>query len=430
MTKRVCRQFRNTECDDMAAFFMKMAKEGWHFKEWKLGFVFEKGEPADIEYAVEIFINGSNWDLKPDKDAEEFAEYCKEAGWEFVDYCKKFLIFRKIDNDAEDIVTAKEHFENAAKEELKSAYLQIFGYILILCLNFKSSLIDGFYINIFSNAILLILMLFLFYIMYSICYAGKLTFWYLKNRKRVVEGEKIYLGIGEDKQRKKYWRWIMIIILFEIALFSLLIHVKGILYGIGMLVFLIIFLGCLYGIEYVRPSRGGHVLSAMAIGVVIPVIFAFVMLIYTDEDNIYKDKSLAPLLQEDYKEVDVAFEDVQIDHVENFLGRCSAYWVTYHEYNEDTKTEQWDDINYIIVESKYDWIIDRSWKVLTEREEYTKYSECTDEWDAEYALKYDEWLDAYYVRYEDQIFILKFESTLSQDQIGIICDKLNLGQVM
>ena len=29
-----------------------------------------------------------------DKDAEEFAEYCKEAGWEFVDYCKKFIIFR------------------------------------------------------------------------------------------------------------------------------------------------------------------------------------------------------------------------------------------------------------------------------------------------------------------------------------------------
>ena len=95
MKRRVFRQFRYTECDDMAAFLTKMAKEGWHFKEWKLGYVFEKGEPEVAEYAVEIFINGSSWDLKPDKNAEEFAEYCKEAGWEFIDYSKKFLIFKK-----------------------------------------------------------------------------------------------------------------------------------------------------------------------------------------------------------------------------------------------------------------------------------------------------------------------------------------------
>jgi len=430
MKRRVFRQFRYTECDDMAAFLTKMAKEGWHFKEWKLGYVFEKGEPEVAEYAVEIFINGSSWDLKPDKNAEEFAEYCKAAGWEFIDYSKKFLVFKKIKEDVEDIVTSKEHFENAAKEELKSAYLQIFGYILILCLNLKSNILDSFYYSIFSNTLLMIFLMFLGYIIYSVIYAGKITIWYFKNRSRVAEGNKMYLGIGEEKQRKKYWRWIMIIVFIEILLFYSLISTKGILSGVGILVFFGVFLGALYGIEYIRPSRGGYVLSVLAVAFLIPAIFVFTILTYTDEDNVYKDKSLAPLLQEDYREVEIAFEDVEIDHTENFLGGFSAYRVTYHEYNDNEADEKWDEIDYTVIESKYDWILERSWKLLTEQEWGSQYYECTDAWKAEYAIKYVDWFDSYYVRYDDQILVLKFESTLSNEQIRIIMDKLNLGQVM
>ena len=124
-----------------------MAKEGWHFKEWKWGLVFEKGEPEKVEYAVEIFYKGSGYDFKPDKNTEEFAEYCKEAGWEFVDYCRKYLIFKKISEDAEDIVTAKEHFENAVKEEVKNAYSQLLYWGLIAGINLKSSFIDAVYYN-------------------------------------------------------------------------------------------------------------------------------------------------------------------------------------------------------------------------------------------------------------------------------------------
>jgi len=430
MTRRVFRQFTKTECDDMAAFLISMAKEGWHFKEWKLGFVFEKGEPEDVEYAVEIFIKGSQWDLKPDKDTEEFAEYCKEAGWEFVDYSKKFLIFKKIKEDAEDIVTAKEHFENAAKEELKSAYLQIAGYILIMCLNLKNGLIDSFYYNIFNNEFLIISVLFLGYIIYSVFYAVKITLWYFKNRRIVADGNKIYLGIGVEKQRKKYWRWIMIIVFIEIVLFYCLINVKGIQSGFGLLIFGVIFLSCLYGLEYIRPSKTGYILSVVAIAFLIPTIFAFTMLTYSDEENVYQDKSLAPLLQEDYRTVDLPFEDIQIDKTENFLGGYVSYRVTYHKYNENEADEKWDEIDYTIIKSKYEWILERSWKLLIEKEWGSQYYECTDVWKSEYAIKYVDWFDSYYVRYNNQIFVLRFEPTLSNEQIKLIIDKLNLGQVM
>ena len=84
MKKRIFRNFRYSECDDFAAFLSKMAGEGWHFKGWELGLIFEKREPQNVEYSVQIFVKGSDMDLKATKDTEEYAEYCKEAGWEYI----------------------------------------------------------------------------------------------------------------------------------------------------------------------------------------------------------------------------------------------------------------------------------------------------------------------------------------------------------
>ena len=45
MEKRVFRNFRYSECDDFAAYLSKMASNGWHFKGWRFGLIFEKCEP-------------------------------------------------------------------------------------------------------------------------------------------------------------------------------------------------------------------------------------------------------------------------------------------------------------------------------------------------------------------------------------------------
>ena len=47
--------FHYRECDNLALYLEKMARQGWIFKDWRLGMVFEKEEPQNLEYAVEVF---------------------------------------------------------------------------------------------------------------------------------------------------------------------------------------------------------------------------------------------------------------------------------------------------------------------------------------------------------------------------------------
>ena len=80
MKKTVYKNFDYTQCNEFATFLSEMAAQGWHFKEWSLGLVFESGEKKSVEYAVEIFIHGKEEDLRPEPQTEEFAEYCEAAG--------------------------------------------------------------------------------------------------------------------------------------------------------------------------------------------------------------------------------------------------------------------------------------------------------------------------------------------------------------
>ena len=50
--KVVFGNFRYRECDNLALYLEKMAREGWIFRDWRLGMVFEKEEPQKLEYAV------------------------------------------------------------------------------------------------------------------------------------------------------------------------------------------------------------------------------------------------------------------------------------------------------------------------------------------------------------------------------------------
>ena len=68
--KRVFRSFGYLECDAFAEYLKEMAASGWHFSGWKLGMVFEKGEPKERIYAVEVFPKGKEEDVSPSEDAQ------------------------------------------------------------------------------------------------------------------------------------------------------------------------------------------------------------------------------------------------------------------------------------------------------------------------------------------------------------------------
>ncbi len=79
--RRSINTFCYRDCDAFAEFLHSQSLQGWHFKEFRLGLLFEKGEPADIFYAVEVFPKGTEMDTRPERDTEEYAEYCEAAGW-------------------------------------------------------------------------------------------------------------------------------------------------------------------------------------------------------------------------------------------------------------------------------------------------------------------------------------------------------------
>ena len=111
--------FRYIERGAFAEYLHRMSLKGWHFAGWKLGMVFGRGEPEDIVYDVEIFSEAREKDLRPVEETEEYAEYCRAAGWEFIDANRKFCVFRKVSEDAVPIVTEEERVEEIWKAEGK-----------------------------------------------------------------------------------------------------------------------------------------------------------------------------------------------------------------------------------------------------------------------------------------------------------------------
>lgn len=129
--KRVLAFYRYTECDSMAAYLGEMARKGWHFAEWRMGLVFEKGEPRETEYAVEVFLDGREEDRRPGDEAEEFGEYCEAAGWKLVDGWRRFCVLQKIREDAVPIAAPKERFSNVMRAELWYCAVRLLSVLLM-----------------------------------------------------------------------------------------------------------------------------------------------------------------------------------------------------------------------------------------------------------------------------------------------------------
>jgi len=427
MKKRVFRKFRYIECDDFAAFLNKKANEGWHFVGWKLGLIFEMGEPEDTEYVVDVFTKGSNMDTKPEENTKEFAEYCEAAGWKFIDSNQKFCVFKKLDENAEDIVTIEERFENAGKEEMKNAFTRFIGQFIIALMYVPRFFMDNFYNQIFNSVLLFIIIGFLLTVFYYFGYFVKVSVWYYR-MKKVLHIEKLYIGIGEEKQRKRYWRNVGFIVVWEAVLIVALamsVEVKSALY---VLISVMVFVILAYLIEYWRPSRSEHVLAIIGISILVPLMLVYLLLGEEFEESTYTDKTLVPFVQEDYKETDFEFENVSFNIVSNLFGEYKDYNVTYYKYNENTNEEERDHIQYLIMESKYEWVIDHCWRTLIK--DFDEYEDNAEQWNAIEAFRDGEWIEFDFVRYKNKIFMLKYEEKLNQEQIDIIREKAGLGQVM
>lgn len=397
-TKTVWKHFDYLHCDDFADYLGKMSRQGWHFKEWKAGLVFERGEPEEAAYAVEVFIDGSEYTTRPEVETEEFAEYCEAAGWHLVDAKRKFCIFKKVRSDADEILTDQERLCNIAKEEQKSV-LRDLGTSVMWCIlqtiQFTGS---GFVNRIFANEFLLILLLWYSMAVAAIGRGIHFLLWKHRSQKQIAEGQN--LRFGKVKNGFSFTNgWYSRVSMTAITLYALGLVLLGdfraLLLILGILVPIIIM--C-YLIARFRPDA----VTNQIIQTLVPCFALLLVLIVTfgvifDSDDTQVDMADVPLRYEDIGGDLGELEKVTLDKSDSVFGSALRCWLYYEEQY----------IYYQVYQSDYEWVLDTIWKNRMDKKYNQLGQNVTVLFDAQEAVRNT--LGDYLVRYPDAILLLNME---------------------
>lgn len=416
-TKTVWRSFDYMHCDDFAKYLMEMAAKGWHFKEWGAGLKFEKGEPEQAVYAVEVFSKASENDVRPHPNTQEFAEYCEAAGWKFIDAKQKFCIFKKIDQNAMELFTQEERVTNAYKGMFSgSAILILVLYGLNVVLQWKN-IAKGMKLDIFSGiwffSFSIWHLLFLGQLLPMICAVWKRK----KLQKDIQVGKRIYIGNRKDGKYHLNLKMLLVVLLTLLLMYAFFVMnrigliVVNAMIIVGMIIFGII-------INKVRPERGTYVIIQIVfVYVMIFSIGFFTMVAFAiDGEDVVDHKDL-PLEISDYREFNENIEDINYSVDRNFLGSamtCSIW-------------EGENSIRYEVYKTKHTMILDRIWEEeVEERNDKEDVVDCTSDWGAKKAVRNKQ--GVYHVRYDNVLLIFSedTEIDLTKEQINIICDKLEV----
>ena len=416
-TKTTFKAFDYMHCDDFARYLKEMAAKGWHFNEWGAGLKFEKGEPKQVEYAVEVFTKASENDLRPEPNTQEFAEYCEAAGWKLVDGKQKFCIFKKVDENAVEILTPEERIKNSFKATFSVTYILLFFlYVLNVVLQISNLFGSMFGMKIFSTLSFfnisvwgLLALTLLIKLVNAVVVRRKLL-------KQLENGQDIYIGSNKNGKKLLDGNAIstILLIMLYITMLVMLEDVTLVVYFVSVFAVTITFAVLL---AKIRPDASTNVMIQVIFVIVFfVVIFVVAFTIFSDNHLDTTGLEKVPLKITDYREWNDEIDDLSVYHEKNMLGSCDIYIL----FGEN------ESIQYGIYRTEHDWILDRIWNDELEQRYNENRTDCADEWDAEIAFRNK--LGEYYVRYEDAIFMLSEDEdiTLNAEQISIIREKLDL----
>ncbi len=386
-TKRVISNFDYRECDAFAEYLHRQSLQGWHFKEWKLGLVFEKGEPKDITYTVEVFPKGSEMDLRPGENVQEYAEFCDRAGWKLLDSQRKFCIFKQINENAVSIVEPEERLQNIKKAEWQNwRETSIIGLLLTLfyLYEFWTYCFEKW---IFSNFMLWILVLMVITAICRMADAVLLKIWEKRKRQEIEQGEELFFG--KCKSMTIFGRYF-----FYLFIVGMILNVENaeqskVLLAAGMLLLFMILLNVF--LSFWRPLEidNGFV-QFFATMFILVALGTFVM--QGDEEKVEKNVS------------------------HSIFG-----------FSVEGEYQEASYVNYKVYHSGTDWILNKIWTEFDIDEEET--IKCKEEWSADEAHKIGgDGTYFYYIRYPEYVVRLyvETETELEQKEVQDIREKLEL----
>lgn len=432
--KRVFKYYRYIESDAFAQYLHEMSLKGWHFKEWKFWLEFEKGESQDIEYAVEVFPKGSEMDVKPGMDAEEYAEYCRAAGWELVDGRRRFCIFRKISESALPIVTEEERFSNICRAEWRWCLLSLLTTGVIYGTSAVRFTGSAFVIMLFSNAILFTLLTLALLPVYEVLQCIGMAVWQVKAWRKIRRGDRPVYG----KRRKMY-----VLYAFMILMLAGLTFVWGSEGTAGSAVVLWIWIGIimavLAGLWFYRPSRRENwvlqIVAGLGIGI---ILFGGLSASLTggsmDREEMLSAAQKLPLVLTDYSRTDEEITFSYYEERSSILGTMLSGTIEYGYPPEGGGAvgEEQERLSYTVYRTDIPWLLDQVWQEeikagnLEEYDWVVEAGKGYEKWGAEEVLR-REWEDnSLYVRYEDAVLNLYTTKLPKGEQIDIVREKLGL----
>ena len=432
--KRVFKYYRYIESDAFAQYLHEMSLKGWHFKEWKFWLEFEKGESQDIEYAVEVFPKGSEMDVKPGMDAEEYAEYCRAAGWELVDGRRRFCIFRKISESALPIVTEEERFSNICRAEWRWCLLSLLTTGVVYGISAVRFTGSDFVIMFFSNAILFTLLALALLPVYEVLRCISLAVWQVKAWRKIRRGERPVYG----KRREMYALGVIIILML-----AGLTSVWGSEGTAGSAVVLWIWIGIimavLAGLWFYRPSRRENWVLQIVAGLGIGIILfggwsASLIGGSMDREEMLSAAQKLPLVLTDYSRTDEEITFSYYKERSSILGTMLSGTIEYGYPLEEGGTvgEEQERLSYTVYRSDVPWLLEQVWREEIKSGNYQEYDWMTkaevgyERWGAKEVMRRN-WEDnSLYVRYENAILTLYTTKPPEGEQIDIVREKLGL----
>lgn len=408
--KTVLKSFGYRNCDDFAAYLNHMARQGWHFKEWRAGLVFEKGDPEDAFYAVEVFSGADDTDTRPEPKTQEFAEYCEAAGWQFVDSRGKYVTFKRLREDAVPIMTDGERLESITKAESHWVWrsLILSGiWCVMQILEFRS----GFKYSIFRNRELIVASAWFLLFILASAQAIQFLIWKRRCAQRIDRGLRLVFG-RDNSDRWYMWVYLGILACELIALawvgqgwISLIM--------LGMVATLILL--ALF-VSRIRPDNTVSYMM-MSLGGVAVFLVALTAFTYAAQAENQLNQNIVepPAVYADIWDDPGEAEEIYSKRYESVFGSWNVCRLDYPDA----------ELSYEVFRSDYDWVLDEVWRGIMKGRATRAGTDCTALWAAEIAILSSD--SSYKVRFDDTILDIRcHRHPLTEADIAAIVAALQL----
>ena len=427
-----------THVDGLAKLFEEQAAAGWRFKAFRFGLEFERSFPADEHYDVQVFSGNTELDTRPERETEEFSDYCLAAGWELVDSSRKLTVFRRIRNDAVPIFTEEEKLEEVFIAEKKRRLWSFISALLIAFLyGTQLSEFPGRYL--FSSDLLFALSFIFIMVTILIVRFPLIFLWKEKKRKELDEKGHVFFG-GRDMFMPLVYLVIWVVVFTYLC--------RALLGGIGPIYWIFIAGVILSTIvpSILRLSRAVNEMIQIFVPFGTIVLVTALML----SNAVSGEKSLpaaddASLMLSDICEIKGELNSIDFEKDSSFLGEYEIQFSTYHALGYDEMKDEWikehgaavpvpqdpdsQSFKLDFYSSKSSFLID----IIENREKrfvnrYLNSAEnVTKEWGADEALlRVVGGSFQYYVRYDEAYLQIILDERLTDEQIGIVRERLGI----